>query len=139
MIKRNLKNSIFAWSLIFPQLLITFVFFIWPALDALCQSLYKVDPFGIDKVFIGSGNFSRLFSSYSYRQTIVITLVFSALVTTITLLSHRIAKAANSEFKVVWQALDQIYRTGFCQIQRRPSKDCRILVPSRKLISRRVP
>lgn len=77
----------FALMLVFPQLLITIIFFIWPALQAVRQSLYQEDPFGIHKVYVGLQHFVRLFTSPSYLETIYNTATFSLSVTLLTLIS----------------------------------------------------
>ena len=61
------KRAIFGglllpFLLLTPQLLVTFVFFYWPALDSLRLSLYRASPFGDRLIFVGLGHFQRLFS-----------------------------------------------------------------------------
>jgi sn-glycerol 3-phosphate transport system permease protein len=67
--------------LLAPQLLITFVFFIWPASQALWQSLLKEDPFGLRTSFVGLANFARVLSDPGYLHSLRVTLVFSVAVT----------------------------------------------------------
>ncbi|MFD1800860.1 sn-glycerol-3-phosphate ABC transporter permease UgpA [Mixta tenebrionis] len=69
------------WALVLPQLLITLIFFIWPAGEALWYSLQSVDPFGFSSTFVGLENFRRLLDDSYYLASFWTTLLFSALVT----------------------------------------------------------
>lgn len=79
------KNKTLPIVLILPQLIITLLFFIWPALRALWQSAFISDPFGLHHHFVMFRNFTELFSSSSYLYSFWITFVFSALVTFFTI------------------------------------------------------
>ncbi|GHC65186.1 sn-glycerol-3-phosphate ABC transporter permease UgpA [Limoniibacter endophyticus] len=74
-------NSWLAWALIAPQVIITLIFFIWPAWQAVYQSAFVPDPFGFSSQFVGFGNFRYLFASQVYLNSFVTTATFSALVT----------------------------------------------------------
>jgi sn-glycerol 3-phosphate transport system permease protein len=67
--------------LIAPQVLISAVFFFYPAGQAIWQSLFIPDPFGLSSVFVGLGNFEFLFSDKFYRASFTTTAIFSILVT----------------------------------------------------------
>lgn len=67
--------------LISPQLIITAVFFFWPAGQAVYQSAYIPDPFGLKSHFVGWGNFEFLFTDPYYLASFKTTAVFSGLVT----------------------------------------------------------
>jgi sn-glycerol 3-phosphate transport system permease protein len=67
--------------LIAPQVIISVVFFFYPAGQAIWQSLFIPDPFGLSSVFVGLGNFEFLFSDKFYRASFTTTAVFSILVT----------------------------------------------------------
>ncbi|TFF27712.1 sn-glycerol-3-phosphate ABC transporter permease UgpA [Jiella endophytica] len=71
--------------LLLPQLAITFVFFVWPALQAVRQSFYRGDAFGFGERFVGVSNYTALFTSQSYLASIWTTVVFSLGVTALTL------------------------------------------------------
>jgi sn-glycerol 3-phosphate transport system permease protein len=66
------------YLLLAPQLAITLVFFLWPAAQALYQSLQRPDPFGLSTEFVGLANFEALFSDPSYLHSLQVTLVFCA-------------------------------------------------------------
>ncbi|CAK9886586.1 MAG: sn-glycerol-3-phosphate transport system permease protein UgpA [Candidatus Erwinia impunctatus] len=69
------------YLLVLPQLVITVVFFLWPAAEALWYSVQSVDPFGISNTFVGMENFTRLAGEKYYLDTFLTTLIFSGLVT----------------------------------------------------------
>jgi len=71
--------------LIAPQIAITAVFFFYPAGQAIWQSLFIPDPFGLSMQWVGLGNFEFLFSDPFYRASFVTTAVFSILVTIVSM------------------------------------------------------
>lgn len=68
------------YALIFPQILITVVFFFWPAVQALFQSLLVQDAFGSSTEFVWFENFRTLFSDANYLESFKVTAIFSLLV-----------------------------------------------------------
>ena len=70
---------------ILPQLLVTLIFFIWPALNALFQSFFYGDAFGLHSRFAGFANFKDLFFSQEYRYAIGVTCIIAVGVTILTL------------------------------------------------------
>lgn len=68
------------YALVLPQLIITVVFFIWPAAEALWYSLQNIDPFGFSSEFVGFDNFIQLFHDSYYLDSFYTTMVFSGLV-----------------------------------------------------------
>ncbi|HMA31593.1 MAG TPA: sn-glycerol-3-phosphate ABC transporter permease UgpA [Casimicrobiaceae bacterium] len=71
------------YALVAPQLLVTLVFFFWPAVQALYQSLLIQDAFGAKTQFVWFDNFKDLFSDSHYLASFKVTAVFSLLVTVI--------------------------------------------------------
>lgn len=71
------KNRFLPYMLVAPQIVVTVVFFMWPASQALVQSTLREDPFGLSSRFVAAANFLRLFHDAIYRQSITTTLVFS--------------------------------------------------------------
>ncbi|CAB3762666.1 sn-glycerol-3-phosphate ABC transporter permease UgpA [Paraburkholderia solisilvae] len=69
------------YLLVAPQLLVTLVFFVWPAGVALWQSTQTQDAFGTSSEFVGLANFRQLFGDPLYLASFNTTLIFSALVT----------------------------------------------------------
>ncbi|MBL8702924.1 MAG: sn-glycerol-3-phosphate ABC transporter permease UgpA [Alphaproteobacteria bacterium] len=68
------------YLLLVPQLLILFVFFYWPAGQAIYQSVMMTDAFGNNPQFVGLENFTRLFESPEYLESVQVTFLFSFLV-----------------------------------------------------------
>jgi len=73
------------YALVAPQLAITIVFFIWPAGQALWQSLLVQDAFGSNTEFVWFENFSVLFADELYLESFKVTALFSVLVATFAL------------------------------------------------------
>ena len=67
-----------ALALVAPQIVITLVFFIWPASQALYQSVLLEDAFGLSRKFVWLDNFADLFSDSIYLASFGRTVVFSA-------------------------------------------------------------
>ena len=90
--------------LLAPQLAITLVFFIWPASQALWQSLLRQDPFGLRTSFVWLDNFERVLSDPGYLHSLQETLVFSVAVTVsgltiallLALMADRVIKGAGA-------------------------------------------
>ena len=71
--------------LVLPQLAITAVFFFYPAGQAVWQSMYIPDPFGLKSQFVGLGNFLFLLQDPFYRASFATTAIFSTLVTLVSM------------------------------------------------------
>jgi len=72
------KNRWLPYLLVTPQIAITLVFFIWPASQALKQSVFLEDPFGLSSEFVWFDNFIELFSDPLYLSSLKTTFIFSA-------------------------------------------------------------
>lgn len=82
--------------LLAPQLLITFIFFIWPALQAVRSSFQREDPFGMKTTFVWFKNYQSLFEDSAYLHALGTSLVFAALVSLLSMgLGLVLATAAN--------------------------------------------
>jgi len=68
------------YALVAPQIVITLVFFFWPAAQALYQSVLVQDPFGTRTRFVWFENFEALFTDPLYLASFRVTAVFSVLV-----------------------------------------------------------
>ncbi|EHM46517.1 sn-glycerol-3-phosphate ABC transporter permease UgpA [Hafnia alvei] len=75
------KLSWLPYALVAPQLLITAIFFLWPAGEALWYSVQSLDPFGLSSEFVGWQNFITLWHDPYYLSAFRTTLWFSGLVT----------------------------------------------------------
>ena len=78
-------HKLLPYWLLVPQLVITVVFFYWPASQAVWQSFLLQDAFGLSTSFIWFDNYRELFSDPSYYRTIVTTIVFSGSVALLSL------------------------------------------------------
>src|SRR3954465_527582 len=63
-------------ALVAPQFLLTLIFFLWPAGEAMWSSLTRQDPFGLHSQFAGIDNFVDLFGDSLYRDSIARTVFF---------------------------------------------------------------
>ena len=81
------KGWLLPLVLIFPQLLISAIFFFYPAGQAIWQSLFIADPFGLSSQFVGLGNFEYLFGDKYYRASFLTTAIFSILVTLVSMIA----------------------------------------------------
>ena len=85
MMKSIFHNRYFPYFLLAPQIIITVLFFIWPALTAFKQSFFLQDAFGLKHHFVWLKNYYFLFTSHYYWHSIVVTVVFSVAVSILTL------------------------------------------------------
>ncbi len=98
------KGWLLPLLLLMPQVIITAVFFFYPAGQAIWQSLFIPDPFGLKSQFVGLGNFEFLLGDPYYRASFVTTAIFSGLVTIfsmgialyLALLADRLIKGAGT-------------------------------------------
>jgi sn-glycerol 3-phosphate transport system permease protein len=84
------KRAIFAgktlpYLLLAPQLLITLVFFYWPASQALWQSFLLQDAFGLRTDFVWLENYRDLLHQGDYYRAMATTAIFSVAVTLLSL------------------------------------------------------
>ena len=70
-------NKILAYFLVAPQIVLTVVFFFWPASQALYQSMQREDPFGLKSGFVGLANFRAILSDETYLHSLQVTVIFS--------------------------------------------------------------
>jgi len=77
--RTTFNNRWLPYLLLAPQVIVTLIFFIWPAGQALLQSVYRQgDAFGIrPPTFVGLRNFAALFQDTLYLNSLKVTLIFS--------------------------------------------------------------
>ena len=63
------RNRWLPYLLVAPQIFITLVFFFWPAGEAVYQSVFMPDPFGLKTRYVGLANFQFLFTDPYYRNS----------------------------------------------------------------------
>lgn len=80
-------NKILPYVLLAPQLLVTIVFFFWPAFQALLQSVFIQDPFGLRTQFVWLENFQVVLSDPLYYKSARVTFIFAFSVTALAMSS----------------------------------------------------
>jgi sn-glycerol 3-phosphate transport system permease protein len=78
--KITFRHRWLPYALIAPQIVITAIFFLWPASQAIYQSVLRQDAFGLSTSFVGFANFSRLFEDDQYLASFGTTIFFSVAV-----------------------------------------------------------
>ncbi len=105
------RGTALPFLLVAPQLIITLVFFIWPASQALYQSVLLQDAFGLSTEFVWLDNFVALFEEPRYLLSFRTTLIFSVGVTLtsmaaallLAVMADRVIKGATSyKTLLVW-------------------------------------
>ncbi len=81
------KHRFLPYLLVAPQIIITLIFFIWPASQALYQSVLQEDAFGLSSTFVGLANFVDIFSDDIYLNSIYVTTIFSLSVAAIAMIT----------------------------------------------------
>lgn len=74
------KFKIEPYSFIIPSLIIFTLFLFYPFFKTIYLSLYKTDKMGQPKLFVGLENYKDLFSSSSFYNSLIVTLVFVVIV-----------------------------------------------------------
>ncbi len=73
-------NRFLPYLLVAPQLAVVLIFFYWPAVQAVIQSMLRQDPFGLHTQFIWFDNFRRVLADPFYLGSLRTTFLFSAAV-----------------------------------------------------------
>jgi sn-glycerol 3-phosphate transport system permease protein len=74
------RSAWLPYALVAPQIVVTVVFFFWPAAQAVWYSFQLQDAFGLNTEFVGFRNFADLFRDSHYLDSFKVTAVFSVLV-----------------------------------------------------------
>src|SRR3954464_10328658 len=108
--KRAIFNhGLLPYALLVPQIIITLVFFYWPASQAVWQSFLLQDAFGLSTVFIWFDNYRELLTQPDYYRTIGVTLFFSGMVAVLSLsIAFKVATQADKNI-----AATMAFRTLF--------------------------
>jgi sn-glycerol 3-phosphate transport system permease protein len=106
------KRAIFrGWALpaalVLPQIVITLIFFYWPATQAVWQSFLVQDAFGLKTSFVWFENYQDLFKNSDYFKTFGTTALFSVAVGTLSL-TFALALAVQADKHIKGQG---VYRT----------------------------
>ena len=109
----TVRRAVFAnrwlpYLLVLPQVLVTVVFFFWPAAKSLYLSVFKSPPFGGRDLFVGLDNFTALVVSPEYYDSVVNSFVFAGGVTGLSVLGGLVVAAlANQKIRGL-----ALYRTA---------------------------
>lgn len=79
------EHSVIPYLFVAPQIIIIVIFFIWPSAQAIYQSFLLEDAFGLSSQFVWFRNYEDTILSTSWLQAAGFTIVFSALVTFLSL------------------------------------------------------
>ena len=79
------NNRVLPFLLVAPQIAVTLIFFIWPASQALFQSVLIEDAFGLSSTFVWGENFADLFADPLYLSSLQVTAFFSVAVAVLAL------------------------------------------------------
>ena len=96
-----MKRTVFGgrllpWLLLAPQLLVTAIFFLWPAGQAVRQSFLREDAFGFSSTYVGLANYRAILASSEYLNSLQVTVVFSLAVAALSMgLSMLLAVSAD--------------------------------------------
>jgi sn-glycerol 3-phosphate transport system permease protein len=74
------RSAWLPYALVAPQIVITVLFFFWPAIQAVWYSFQLQDAFGLKSQFVGLQNFANLFRDSNYVESFKATAIFSVLV-----------------------------------------------------------
>src|SRR5690349_16812114 len=75
--RARFRSAWLPYALIAPQIIVSILFFFWPAAQALYQSVLLQDAFGGSTQFVGLENFAALWHDDNYLQSFRTTAVFS--------------------------------------------------------------
>ena len=105
------RSAWLPYALIAPQIIVTLVFFVWPAGQALYQSVFVEDAFGTSVEFVGLANFAALWNDALYARAFGTTALFSICVAALSLgsallfavLANRVVRgAAIYKTLIIW-------------------------------------
>ena len=83
--RTTFPNKFLPYWLLVPQLAVTLIFFIWPAVQALKSSFEREDPFGFKTTFVWFENYRRLLIDPMYVGSLGRTAVFAFSVTALSM------------------------------------------------------
>ena len=83
--RTTFNNRLLPYLLLAPQLIITLIFFIWPAAQAVKSSFEREDPFGFSTVFVGLEHYRKLVVDPNYLDALWRTGLFAIAVTVLSM------------------------------------------------------
>ena len=76
----KLRQKISPYLFLVPCLIVFGLFLFYPFAKTIYLSLYKTDKLGQAKLFVGFGNYIDLFTSESFYNSLLVTLIFVVIV-----------------------------------------------------------
>lgn len=83
--RATFKNMWLAGGLIAPQLVLVFIFFYWPASQAIYWAFTTQPPFGGGNEWVGLQNFQQIFADRVYWNSVIASVVFAAAATALSI------------------------------------------------------
>ncbi|MBN2873688.1 MAG: sn-glycerol-3-phosphate ABC transporter permease UgpA [Spirochaetales bacterium] len=96
------KAKYLPYILVLPQMVIVFIFFFWPSLQAIFQSFFLQDPFGGRMIFVGLENYTVLFTNpdSDYAESFRISVAFAVAVAALSMvIALFLATQANKKLR----------------------------------------
>lgn len=75
--KSHFDNKLLPYLLLLPSFVIIVYFLFYPTIETFRLSFYRLDPFGIRKLFVGFENFTELLTSPDYLNSVKVSFLFS--------------------------------------------------------------
>ena len=82
----KLRQKISPYLFLVPCLIVFGLFLFYPFAKTIYLSLYKTDKLGQAKLFVGFGNYIDLFTSESFYNSLLVTLIFVVIVVMVSML-----------------------------------------------------
>ena len=82
----KLRQKISPYLFLVPCLIVFGLFLFYPFAKTIYLSLYKTDKLGQAKLFVGFGNYIDLFTSESFYNSLLVTLIFVVIVVAVSML-----------------------------------------------------
>ena len=79
------KNKAGSYAFLMPSLAIFMLFLFYPFFKTIYLSLFKTDKMGQPKVFVGIQNYSELFTSKSFYNSLIVTIIFVVIVVVVSM------------------------------------------------------
>ena len=74
------KNKAGSYAFLMPSLVIFSLFLFYPFFKTIYLSLFKTNKMGQPKIFVGIQNYGDLFASKSFYNSLIVTIIFVAIV-----------------------------------------------------------
>ena len=95
----KLRQKISPYLFLVPCLIVFGLFLFYPFAKTIYLSLYKTDKLGQAKLFVGFGNYIDLFTSESFYNSLLVTLIFVVIVVAVSMLFHGVRTADGDRLK----------------------------------------